>query len=239
MGEETQTTTEVEDKKTTETQDTTGKEVVETTKETAAISEDQATKLKEDITKDVSGRVSEEVSKSVLTKIAEALGLSKKEETALPTNAEQLQKLIDQKVQEKIDNLSKEATQEETQAETDRQERIDSIIAGWHSQYDFLAKSGKVPKIVDPNNKDDKGVQARRRIIIAIGKMIDENKNNGSTYTPTASDVLIAYPNILKGPPGGDLPISGATVSQEETARFSNKEIRGKSINQIARDGSS
>jgi hypothetical protein len=204
-----------------------------------AMSDEQMKSLKDSISTDVSGRVSGEVSKSIIQRIGEALGLTKKEEDELPSNATQLKKIIDQKIQEQFSQLSSQATDEEKREATEKQQRIDTIVTTWYGQYNQLARIGKVPPVTKADDPNDKGVMARRQIIIAIGKMIEENKKNGIEYVPSISDVLISYPNILKGPPGADLPISGNTQVREPQDAFTHKEIRDKSFEEIAREGTS
>lgn len=202
------------------------------------LSEEQATTLKESISKDLTEKVSGEVSKSVIQKIGEALGLTKKQEAALPTDADQLQKIIDKKVEERFQKLSEDAKSEETATQTQREERIKTIVTGWHGQYNQMARMGKVPEIVKADDENDKGVVARKKIILKIGQMIEENKKNGNgDYVPTIADVLVSYPNVLRGVPGDDLPISGNTQTRQNENSFSNKEIKSKSFEQIAQEG--
>jgi len=200
-----------------------------------ALSEEQANKLREDITKDVEGKVSEQVSKSVIQKIGEALGLTKKEEDSLPTDKETLQKIIDAKVSEKFEHLSKESEQQEKYEEQARQQKTQEIVRSWHRQYNDLARLGKVPVIKNPTDQNDPGVVARRKIIMGIGKLIDEQKQSDPTnsYTPSISDVLLRAPDILKAPPGADLPISGDTSVRENQDSFSYKDIHSKSFQEI------
>ena len=205
------------------------------TPEAPTLTDEQSNTLKESITKDLEGRVGEQVSKSVIQKIGEALGLTKKQEEALPTDAQQLQKLIDDKVKEKFDTLAQQAEQEEQLSEQQRSERVNTIIGGWYTQYNQLAKSGKVPTIKNSNDENDVGVQARKKIIIAIGKMVDENKKQGVEYVPSVSDVLLSNPEVLSALPGADLPISGNTQAQENNASFSHQEVRTKSFEELAR----
>lgn len=195
-------------------------------------------KLREEITKDVSGKVSEEVSKSVIRKIGDALGLSKKEEEKLPTDAESLKKIVDTRVGEVLEKRDKELEDKGEQAETEKETRIDNIIKGWHTQYSQLAIAGKVPVIKNENDTNDRGVVARRKFIQAIGKMIDTNKLQGVDYVPSVADVLVMNPDVLKGPAGANMPISGATPVQGDSDSFSNKEIRGKTMAQIASESS-
>ena len=198
------------------------------------LSEDQVTTLKDSITKDVSGKVSADVSKSVIQKIGEALGLSKKEEEELPKDAEGLNKLIGKRVKEELSKAGEKTEEDQKVSAKERQGEIDTIIKGWHAQYAQLSKTGKVPAIANPNDINDPGVIARRKVILAIGKMIEKNKAEGVTLTPSVSDVLLASPNVLTAPPGANLPISGDTQSTENTTQFSNKEITKKSFAEIA-----
>ena len=71
-------------------------------------------------------------------------------------------------------------------------------------------------------------------MILAIGTMINQNKQQGIDYTPTIGDVLINNPEVLSGPPGADLPISGSTTAAEEEAMPSYGDLHGKSFEEIA-----
>ena len=199
-----------------------------------SMSDEQVASLKDSITKDVSGQVSQEVSKSVIQKIGEALGLTKREEDKLPTDAEALQKLVDQKLEERFSKLSEEAENEEKEEKTARQERINGIVNGWYTQYNILARQGKVPPVKNAGDENDPGLQARKKIILAIGKMIEQNKAQGIDYTPTISDVLVTYPQVLQGPPGADLPISGNTAVRENEDSFKYENIHKKTFEEIA-----
>jgi len=198
---------------------------------------DAANKLKEDISKDVTESVSNTVSQSIVERIGKALGLSKEEaKEELPKDPKELESFINKKVQEQLQAEKDDQESQTAETEKQRQERIDSIITDWHSQYESLSSMGKVPKVEDANNTNDKGLQSRKKLIQQIGKMIDENKKSGIEYTPTVQDALLANPSILSGVPGADLPISGSTASRENSRAFSNKEIRGKSFLEIAAD---
>lgn len=198
------------------------------------LSDDQVSSLKESITKDLSGQVSQQVSESVIQKIGKALGLTEEEKEELPKDAESLQKLIDNKVDAKLQEVQSQYQQQETQTAEQREEKIKSIVSNWNQQYKLLADTGKVPPIKDPTDQKDPGVQARRQIILHIGKMIDNLKQQGTNYTPSISDALIAEPDLLKDVPGADLPISGNTSSRENADSFLYDEIAGKSFEQIA-----
>ena len=198
------------------------------------LSDDQVDDLKKTITDDVSTKVGDDVSKSVIQKIGEALGLSKKEEKELPRDAEGLNKMIGKRVKEELVKVNEKSDEDKETTEKERQESIDNVIRGWHSQYAQLSKMGKVPAIVNVKDANDKGIVARRKIILAIGKMIEKNKAEGVKYTPSVSDILVSSPNVLSAPPGADLPISGDTQSTENVETFSNKDIAKKSFAEIA-----
>lgn len=202
-----------------------------------SISDDQISSLKSQITKDVEGKVSSEVSQSIIAKIGTALGLTKQEEEKLPTDAETLKKIVDEQVQAGINQYKTEVEEQESRSIEEREQQINQVITGWHSQYDQLSRMGKVPKVENQSDPNDKGIVARRKIIMAIGKMIEQNKKDGVRYTPTVSDVLLASPNVLSAPPGADLPISGNTHVREDDSAFTNAEIRNKSFAEIARGG--
>lgn len=202
-----------------------------------SLSEEQVASMRKDITEEVSG----DVSKSVIQKIGDALGLTRKEEEKLPTDAESLKKLIDAEVGKQFSRVSKDAEKQDREDADTRQTRIDSTIKGWHFQYNELARIGKIPVIKDAVDTNDEGIVARRKLILAIGKIIDEIRqaDPNSDYIPSVSEALVRFPNILKGPPGGDLPISGNTAVRESTDSFSyEKDVAGKSFEQIVNEGS-
>ena len=198
------------------------------------ISDEQISGLKDEITKDISGKVSEEVSKSVIDRIGDALGLTKKETKELPSDPEELKKIVDDRVQERLDEIEKSAKEAETTEESQRQEQIDGIIKGWHGEYSALAQAGKVPEVKNASDADDPGVQARRKLILSVGKIIEADKAKGIQRTPSLSEAFLINPGVLTGPPGADLPISGNTNVQEKEGAFTNKEIHGKTIEQLA-----
>lgn len=197
-----------------------------------SVTDDQISSLKDSITKDVSGKVSQEVSKSVIQKIGDALGLTKKEEEELPTDAKNLKKIIDQELEAKFTKLREDADKEEKQTEQERQNKINNIVQGWYSQYNQLARMGKVPQIKE-NKEGDAGYDARKKLIMAIGKMIEENKSQGVDYTPSISDVLVSNPNAVEGVPGSNLPISGNTQVRETGESFKYSDIKDKSFEEI------
>lgn len=206
----------------------------------AAMSDDQVASLREEITKDVSGKVSKEVSKSVVQKIGDALGLTKKEEDELPKDAASLRQMVDKGVKEELKKRDEADDDEVKTSDKDRQTQIDGIVSSWYSEYNALATTGKVPAIKDANDQEDDGVKARRRLILEVGKMIEEDKKRGVSRTPALSEVLVGNPAVLSAPPGGDLPISGNTQVREADDSFSyQSDIRKKSIQDIASEGSS
>ena len=188
-------------------------------------------KLKKEISENVAG----EVSKSVLTKIAEALGLTKKEEAKLPTDPEALKALVNEQVQARLAEENKIREESDKVSQEEYQAKVNNTIKGWYAQYNQMASLGKVPRIANESDKNDRGVASRRKIILAIGKVIEENKKQGVEYVPSISDILIQYPNVLSGLPGGDLPISGNTVPSEPGGGLPYKTLNKMSIKDIAR----
>jgi hypothetical protein len=200
------------------------------------MSDEQLASITESVTKDVSGKVS----KSVIQKIGDALGLTKKEEEELPTDPIALKKLVDQEVTKRFDKVSEDSERQQKEDETARQGRVDGIVTGWNFQYNELSKIGKVPAIKNVNDTNDEGVKARRKLITAIGNIIDEIRkvNPNSDYVPSISEALVRYPQVLQAPPGANLPISGNTAVRETEDSFSyEKDIAGKSFQQIIDEG--
>lgn len=227
-----------EDPKGKEPQDTEAnvseeKEITPTTPVSQPTSETSA-QLREVIDKDTEGGIIERVSKSVTERVAKALGLTQKQEERLPTDADALKQLIDRSLNDRLERLSSKAREQEETAEKDYQQKVNSIVDGWNWQYQRLADSGKVPKIKDVNDRIDSGVQAKRKIILYIGKMIENLKAQGSNYVPTIADALLENPDVLSAPPGADLPISGNTAVMEGEDSFKYEDIASKSFEEIA-----
>lgn len=190
---------------------------------------------KDALRKEISDGVSDSVSKSVIQKIGDALGLTKKEEEALPSDKKSLEALVDQKFQEKMTAYSQEQQQEQEKSKQEYNEKVKGVVTGWRSQYNELARLGKVPPIKDYNNKDEAKVW--RNVMLGIDKIIKDGKAQDPSYSyvPTVSDVLLRYPTIAKGAPGADLPISGNTGAMESTKDFEYGEIANSSFEKIAR----
>lgn len=200
------------------------------------LSEEDVTKMRETIKTEVS----ETVSKSILQKIGDALGFTKKETEELPTDKPSLQKLIDSSVADKFKSQTQTVEKQDEQDATDRQTRIDSTVKGWHFQFSELSRLGKVPVIKDATDPTDEGVVARRKLIMSIGTIIDETRktNPTSDHVPSISEVLVRFPDVLKGPPGANLPISGDTaVRAPAVALDYEKDVAGKSFQQIVDSG--
>ena len=203
--------------------------VAETPPVTPAVSDEQIKTITKDITKNVEGTVS----KSVIQKISDALGLTKKEEEILPTDAGELKKMIDSGIKKGLEVVKTEQQEEQDKGNEQHQQKIDDVVRGWHGQYEQLVRLNKMPAIVDIKNDNDPGVIARRKMMLAIGEMIKVNKGKGIDYVPTMSDVFVGNPNVLNPPPGADLPIAGNTGSVPQD-NFENKDIRSNSMESIA-----
>lgn len=197
------------------------------------IPQDQLTSLKDTIAKDVSGKVTEEVSKGVIARIGEALGLTKKQEEGLPKDPEALKKVVQEAIDKKFEEVGQQAENEERESEKDRKVRVNGIVNNWFSQYNRLSQSGKVPAIKNANNENDPGIQARKKVILYIGQMIEKLKTEGSDYTPSIADALLENSRVLSGPAGANLPISGNTAIRENEESFKYEDIKGKSFEDI------
>ena len=208
--------------------------VSEPAKVEPSIPEDTLTTLKDTITKDVSGKVTEEVSKGVLTRISEALGLTKEQEEELPKDPESLKKMVQESIDAKMEELDTQAKKEEKESKKERQTRINGIVNNWFSQYNRLSQSGKVPAIKDSSDENDPGLQARKKVILYIGQMIEKLKAEGSDYTPSIADALLENPRVLSGPAGANLPISGNTAIREDESSFKYEDVAKKSFEEIA-----
>lgn len=163
-----------------------------------------------------------------------------KPEPPVEPPAEPKEKLDDKPVVDKEalkKEIKDEITAEDEEAERTHQAKIDRVRAGWTNEYSTLAKAGKVPKIKDVKDESDRGVKAKRALLIKLGQIIQHNKETGNDHVPSLSQVLLLHPEVLSPSPGGELPISGSSRPTGDSGAFSNAEIRGKSFQQIAKEG--
>lgn len=131
--------------------------------------------------------------------------------------------------------IKDELKTEAVEAEKAEQTRVDTVKAGWTHEAELLAKAGKIPKIEDPNDENDPGVVAKRNLIIKLGVEVRRNQADGNNFVPSLSQIAMLHPEVIEPVAGGDLPISGGSIPTTKTQDFENKEIRGKSMQQIAR----
>ena len=172
--------------------------------------------------------------KGIMEKLGKALGFSKEETQELPQTKEELGKLIDKSIKDAFTKQREDQTAETQETQEAQDERVDTIVKGWHSEYQALSQANRVPKIIDPNSETDPGVMARKRLIQGIGKIISVEKAKGIQRTPAISEVLVINPKALSQPAGADLPISGNTGSESNEAGFSNADVHSKSMAQLA-----
>ena len=168
----------------------------------------------EAIKKDVRESVTGEVSKSLLEKIGGALGLTREEKKTLPTDPDELSKFIREEArkgtQEVLTNQERENQDAETARERQLTEGATRFQTLWTNQYIQLAESGRVPKIVDVNDKNDPDMQAKVKILTKLKTILDENQSKGIDYVPTLKEVFYENPDVLNtATAGGNVPISG------------------------------
>ncbi len=159
--------------------------------------------------------ITEKVSKTLLEKIGTALGLTKEEKKTLPTDPDELAKFV----QDNAKKGTQEVLSEREKAEQDAvQSREKQITEGaqkfqtlWKNQYAELAEMGRVPKIVNPDDKADPGNVAKVKILTKLSQMIKENEANGIDYVPTLKEVFYENPDLLRTDTvaGATVPVSG------------------------------
>jgi len=169
----------------------------------------------EALKKEISESVTGEVQKSVIAKIAEALGLGKKEEEALPTDPAELLEMVENKTRETAESVLSER---ENAAQKQQETRDQELTSGaekfkqlWTDQYSQLAESGRVPKIVTPTDVNDPGNIAKAKILSKLRTILNENEANGIDYVPTLKEVFYENTDILRieTTTGANAPISG------------------------------
>lgn len=169
----------------------------------------------EGITKSIRETVTGEVSKSILEKISGALGLNKEEKKSLPTDPEELAKFVREEAAKGTRDVLTSQQQAEQEAERAREEQVNQgaqrFQTLWKDQYSQLAESGKVPKIVNENDPNDPGNQAKVKILAKLKTILDENQAKGIDYVPTLKEVFYENPNVLstETQEGLDVPVSG------------------------------
>jgi len=184
--------------------------------------------------------IEEKVSKSVLTKIAEALGLNKKEEAKLPTDPNELAKFIQENARKGTEEVLTQREQAEQKARQDQEAQTTEGATRfqnlWKTQFEQLAEAGKVPKIVNAEDKNDQGNIAKVRLLTQLKKMIDENAAKGIDYVPTLKEVFYEHPEVLTTATtiGTTAPISGggrATINNQ--GGLSYKELHNTNIEDL------
>lgn len=163
----------------------------------------------------IEGSVTEKVSKSLLEKIGGALGLTKEEKAKLPDDPEELARFVRDESKKGVQEIltEREKAEQQEQAEKDKQisEGAERFRTLWKDQYNQLAESGRVPKIVNAADKNDPGNVAKIKILIKLSQIIKENQEKGIDYVPTLKEVFYENPNIISTATvaGADSPVSG------------------------------
>ncbi len=167
--------------------------------------------------------VTEKVSKTLLEKIGGALGLNKEEKKQLPTDPEELAQFIRENAKRGTEEVF---TEKEKEEQAEREERESQVSEGaqrfqtlWKNQYAELAESGRVPKIENPDDKNDPGNVAKVKILTKLSQIIKENEEKGIDYVPTLKEVFYENPNILRTDTvaGATTPISGGGRTTAQT----------------------
>ena len=195
-----------------------------------AVDPQELERLKTELTK----TATETAEKGIMAKLGKALGFTKEETDELPKTKEELTKVINKSIKDVFTKRLETQRTETKETQDAQDDRVKTIVTNWHNEYHALSQAGKAPKIVDPNNQSDPGVLARQKLILGVGKIIATDKAKGVSRTPALAEVLVFTPQVLTGPPGADLPISGNTGSAENEASFSNAEVNKKSFAEIA-----
>lgn len=188
----------------------------------------------EEIKTELTKTATETATKGILEKLGKALGFSKEETLELPKTPEELTKLVNKSIKDAMTKQREDQTAETKETQEAQDKRVDTIVKGWHSEYQALSQAGRVPKIIDPNSETDPGVLARTKLIQGVGNIVKTEKAKGIQRTPGISEVLAINPKALSQPAGADLPISGNTGSESNEAGFSNTEVHSKSMAELA-----
>jgi len=185
--------------------------------------------------------VAEKVQKSVLEKIGEALGLTKAEKKQLPTDPDELAKFIQDNARKGTQEVLTEREKEEQTATEEREKQVSEgaqrFQTLWKNQYTELAESGRVPKIVNPDDKNDPGNLAKVRILTKLSQIIKENEEKGIDYVPTLKEVFYENPNILRTDTvaGATTPISGGGRTIAQTGALKYEELHKANIEDLVK----
>lgn len=188
------------------------------------------------------GSVTEKVSKVLLEKIGSALGLTKEEKKTLPTDPEELAKFV----QENAKKGTEEVLSERERADREQAEARERQISEgsqryqglWKTQYEQLAASGKVPKIVNPTDKNDPGNLAKVKILTKLAAILKENEANGVDYVPTLKEIYYEFPDVLTTATttGATVPISGGGRSMTPNDGLSYSQIHSTDVEDLVRN---
>ena len=163
---------------------------------------------------ELEGSITEKVSKSIAERIGAALGLNQKQKEELPTDPQELLKMVREEskkgTQEILSEQEKQTQQVADAREKQLTEGATRFQTLWADQYTQLAEGNRVPKIVNAADVNDPGNQAKVKILARLKEILDDNQSKGIDYVPTLKEVFYENPNLLNtATAGGNVPISG------------------------------
>jgi len=163
----------------------------------------------------IESSITEKVSKSLIERIGTALGMTKEEKKQIPTDPDELRAFVREESKRGTQEILSEREKADQKAQEEREQQITEGATRfqtlWKNQYNELAESGRVPKILKPEDKNDPGNIAKVKILTKLSQIIKENEANGIDYVPTLKEVFYENPNLLRTDTiaGATTPVAG------------------------------
>lgn len=145
--------------------------------------------------------------------------------------------------QEILKDLQKEVEDEEAkekQAADDQAKAAEERTKAWNSEWDrqlkVLEDSGRIPKIVDPNDPEDPGKKERIALFTKMKERAEEASKNGQPASLSLLETYMqGYDSPTKKPAGAEAPVAGSrkAVTPSNPGEFSYNDIHNSSLEDL------
>lgn len=136
------------------------------------------------------------------------------------------------------DAVKEESQKQKEEAEAKQKAGIEEISKRLQAEYDDLVRIGKMPKIVKPDDKNDRGVKARDELFATQYKVNGERIKNNQPLEPSLKVIYYEhYEKPEEQPAGADAPVAGATpVAQKQGFKPTVQTLRKMSFTEVAKE---
>lgn len=155
--------------------------------------------------------------------------------------------LKDELKQEVLEDLNKEVQDEEAKeaqaaedAKTAKETRETELNTEWDRQLTVLQTAGKIDKVLNPNDPNDRGVKQRVALFNALKEQTEAQQKAGQAVSFNLTEAFTTYyKDPMEMPAGAKAPVNGAknSITSTTPGDFSYDEIAGSSLEDIMRNG--